>query len=102
MCVKSILCGHEPIYGRVMCCTVNGFLPLYKALFRAWATCDRVTYITDFSHHRSFHGPLGSNVMNALKTEPSLKDLRTKSDRRCHMILLLFHLLTMVYTTLVT
>ena len=48
MCVKSILCGHEPIYGRVMCCTVNGFLPLYKALFRAWATCDRVTYITDF------------------------------------------------------
>ena len=53
-------------------------------------------------HHRSFHGPLGSNLMNALKTEPSLKDLRTESDRRCHMILLLFHLLTMVYTTLVT
>lgn len=39
--------------------------------------------------------------MNALKTEPSLKDLRTKSDRRCHMILLLFHLLTIVYTILV-
>ena len=39
--------------------------------------------------------------MNALKTGPSLKDLRTESDRRCHMILLLFHLLSMVYTTLV-
>ena len=39
--------------------------------------------------------------MNALKTGPSLKDLRTASDRRCPMILLLVHLLTMVYTILV-
>ena len=39
--------------------------------------------------------------MNALKTGRSLKDLRTASDRRCHMILLLFHLLTMVCTILV-
>ena len=39
--------------------------------------------------------------MTASKTRPSLQDLLTASDRRCHMILLLFHLLKMVYTILV-
>ena len=39
--------------------------------------------------------------MNALKTGPSLKDLRTAIDRRCSMILLLVHLLTMVDIILV-
>ena len=28
--------------------------------------------------------------------------LRTASDRRCHMILMLFHLLTMVYTSYIS